>query len=96
MANPLVSLADVKTRLGFDFSYDDAALTLIINEAQDHVLKYIDPVAPPYTDETVPARIRSAIILVVARLYTGRGEDGEVLSPSIKSLLRRDRKPVVA
>lgn len=92
----LITLAEVKSRLGFDFDFDDAALQAMIVEAQDHALTYVEAAADKWTIETVPPRIRSAIILVVARLYANRGEDGEVLTPAIKSLLRRDRKPVVA
>jgi len=92
----LVTLSEVKVRLGFDFNYDDAALNGMIEEAQDHVLTYIAAAPDKWGPDPAPARIRSAIILAVARLYATRGEDGEVLTPAIKSLLRRDRKPVVA
>lgn len=92
----LVGLAEVKVRLGFDFDYDDEALQIMIEEAQDHVLTFIAAAADKWDPESAPARIKSAIFLAVARLYAIRGEDGEVLTPAIKSLLRRDRKPVVA
>lgn len=92
----LVDLTEVKERLGFDFDYDDGALQAMIEEAQDHVLTYIAAAADKWAPDAAPPRIRSAIILAVARLYATRGEDGEVLTPAIKSLLRRDRKPVVA
>jgi len=92
----LIDLEDLKTRLGFDFTYDDAALTLILAEAQDHVLTYVVAAADKWTADTLPARIRSAIIITAARLYANRDEDGEILTPAIKRLLRRDRKPVVA
>ncbi len=92
----LVALPELKTRLGFDFAHDDAALTLILVEAQDHVLKYVAAADDAWTAQTVPARIKSAIILVSARLYANRDDDGEILTSSVKSLLRRDRKPVVA
>lgn len=92
----LVTLPDLKTRLAFDFAHDDAALTIILTEAQDHVLRYIAAEEDRWTAETVPSRIKSAIILVSARLYANRDEDGEILTPAVKNLLRRDRKPVVA
>lgn len=92
----LVALPELKIRLGFDFDHDDATLTLILGEAQDHVLKYVAAVDDAWTAQTVPARIKSAIILVSARLYANRDDDGEILTPAVKSLLRRDRKPVVA
>lgn len=92
----LVTLGDLKARLGFDFGYDDQALGLINEEAQDHVLTYVAAAPDKWTAETVPPRIRSAIILASARLYAGRDDDGEVLTPAIKRLLRRDRTPVVA
>lgn len=92
----LVSLPDLKTRLGFDFDHDDPALTQILAEAQDHVLKYVEAADDAWTDQTVPARIKSAIIIVAARLYANRDDDAEILTPAVKSLLRRDRKPAVA
>lgn len=92
----LVTLLELKTRLGFDFDHDDAALALILFEAQDHVLKYVDAADDAWTDQTVPPRIKSAIIIVSARLYANRDDDGEILTPAVKNLLRRDRKPVVA
>lgn len=92
----LATLPELKTRLGFDFDHDDAALTLILVEAQDHVLKYVGKTDDAWTDQTVPPRIKSAIILTSARLYANRDDDGEILTPAVKSLLRRDRKPVVA
>lgn len=92
----LVDLTETKDRLGFDFSHDDFALAGMIEEAQDHVLRYISAPADRWTEETVPPRIKSAIVLVTARLYANRDSDGEILTPAVKGLLRRDRKPVVA
>lgn len=92
----LVTLPELKTRLGFDFDHDDEALALILGEAHDHVLKYVAAADDAWTAQTVPPRIKSAIILVSARLYANRDDDGEILTPAVKSLLRRDRKPVVA
>lgn len=92
----LVGVPELKQRLGFDFSHDDTALGLILTEAQDHVLKYVEAGEDLWSDTTVPPRIKSAIILVAARLYANRDDDGEILTPAVKGLLRRDRKPVVA
>jgi len=92
----LVGLTELKQRLGFDFTHDDAALSLILAEAQDHVLRYVAAEADLWTEQTVPPRIKSAIILVTARLYANRDDDGGILTPAVKGLLRRDRKPVVA
>lgn len=90
----LVALPELKARIGFDFNHDDAALTAILTEAQDHVLRYIG--TPTWVEDEAPARVKSAVILTAARLYANRDDDGEILTPAIKSLLRRDRRPVVA
>lgn len=93
----LVTLEDLKLRLGFDFHFDDEALILMLDEAQDHVLSWVDDPATPWAADTAPLGVKSGIILTVARLYATRGgEEGEILTPAIKALLRRFRKTVVA
>lgn len=92
----LVDLEAAKERLGFDFNHDDFALADMIAEAQDHVLRYIAAPEDRWTAETLPPRIKSAILLVTARLYANRDSDGEIITAAVKGLLRRDRKPVVA
>lgn len=66
----------------------------LVAQAQDIVLGYIDKPDTEWTDETVPPRITAAIMLVLARLHAA--DDGPVITDAVKSLLRRDRKPVVA
>lgn len=90
----LVTLPVVKARLAITFSTQDAKITGLIDEAQDIVIGYIEKPDHGWTDATAPGRIKSAIILVVARLYAN--DDQPVLTDSVKSILRRDRKPVVA
>lgn len=97
-AEPLVTDEVIRVRLGFDFMDDSAALELMAEEAQGIILNYIGGIRDPeWTKDTVPPTIRSAILLAIARLYDMRsGAEGEVLTPAIKSLLRRYRKPVIA
>lgn len=66
----------------------------LVIQAQDVVLDYIGTTENDWTPETVPPRITAAIMLVVVRLHAA--DDGPVITDAIKSLLRRDRKPVVA
>lgn len=94
MAAPLVKLDDVKLRLGVNFHTHDTLITAMIIEATDIVIDYIMKPDHGWTIETVPGRISSAILLVIARLYAR--DDEPVLTDAVKSILRRDRKPVVA
>jgi len=90
----LVTLEDAKERLAITFNSQDARITGLIGEAQDIVIGYIEKPDHGWTDETAPGRIKSAIILVVARLYAN--DDQPVLTDAVKGILRRDRRPVVA
>lgn len=94
MATPLVTLDETKDRLSINFVSQDTRIQGLIDEATDIVVGYIMKPEHGWTAATVPGRIKSAILLVVARLYAN--DDGPVITDAVKSILRRDRKPVVA
>lgn len=91
----------------FDGDTRTAEVERKIAEATDAVLDYIkstvDRLEAPWTEETVPPRVRSAILIVLADLWENRG-DAEVelaqadgnLPKAATSLLYRLRDPVIA
>lgn len=89
----LVTIEDAKARLQIDFDDKDADLESMVEEATDIVVGYIKQPDHEWTPETVPYRIKSAILLGVKSLFDG---DGEVLTDAVKSILHRDRDPALA
>lgn len=92
----LVTLADVKNRLRIDFDDDDVDAAAMAEEAADIVIGYIKKPDHDWTVDTVPFRIKAAILLVVGRLYEDRDGKEEVLTEAVKNLLARDRDPALA
>lgn len=90
----LVKFDEVKVRLGVTFNSHDTMIQAMMDEGTDIVIGYIMKPDHGWTVDTVPSRISSAILLVVARLYAR--DDEPVITDAVKSILRRDRKPVVA
>lgn len=92
----LVTLDEVKNRLRIDFNDDDVDVLAMSEEATDIVIGYIKQPDHEWTYETVPFRIKAAILLVVSRLYEDRGGTEDVLTDAVKRLLHRDRDPALA
>lgn len=92
----LATLDDAKARLRIDFVEDDATVEQMLSEATDIVIGYIKKPTHGWTTETVPDRIRSAILLTFGRLYEDREGAESVLNQTIKDLLWRDRDPALA
>lgn len=74
-----------------------------ITQAQEIVFDYLKyPTGyDAWTSETVPAPIKSAILLVLGGLWKTRGDDEEitpdaVITPTVVSLLMRRRDPALA
>lgn len=92
----LVTLDEVKNRLRIDFNDDDVDVLSMAEEATDIVIGYIKQPDHEWTLETVPFRIKAAILLVVSRLYEDRSGSEEVLTDAVKRILHRDRDPALA
>lgn len=114
MAATLVTLAAVKVhqRLPAAAGPDDTDLQETLDAAEASILSYIGTTetwrtaAALWTDATIPADVKHAILLKFSELWRFRGDDlhdeGPALtpdqdqSPAVTSLLRRWRDPVLA
>lgn len=92
----LVTVEDAKQRLRVDFYDEDTDVVSMTEEATDIVIGYIKKPDHVWTAETVPFRIKAAILLVLARLYEGRDGKEPILTEAVKALLHRDRDPALA
>jgi Phage gp6-like head-tail connector protein len=105
----LVTLQQAKDHLKIKTTAEDADVAVKLAAAEAQVLSVCNTtshwrtVTATWTDVTVPADVRQAILYQCAELYRFRGDDvegpvraGEDLSPLVMSLLRRSRDPVVA
>ncbi|WP_226576662.1 head-tail connector protein [Acuticoccus sediminis] len=89
----LVTSEQVADRARIDPAHTSADLEYIADEATDIVIGYLKKPDHGWTIETVPPRIRTAIIMVAKALYD---DEETVLSDAVKSLLHRDRDPALA
>ena len=113
MAEPLVSLARINLALGLDligeapnFTADIRSVDLLgkIEEATDLILDYItEKPEGGWTENTLPPRVRSAIIMAVGSLFddTERGAlvaalAGGNLNNPIVAAIYRLRKPTLS
>lgn len=76
----LVALEDAKAHLRVDTDDEDALITDKAAAATAIVLDYVKAADEAWTVDTVPSRIRAAILLVLTNLYANRG-DGEAPTP---------------
>ncbi len=72
-----------------------------MNQAEDIILDYIKTFNTGWDDETVPPRIKAAILLMLSALWDdreGKGDAGDYLKDDgpIANLLRRSRDPALA
>lgn len=85
-----------------DFSDDERfdEVTRKIAEATDIIVSYLKKPAHSWTDQTVPPRVRAAILLALSAIWEDREGtgDGDYLRPdgAIARLLVRDRDPAIA
>lgn len=117
MTEPLITVAQAAAHLRLDLETDGGSPETIIDarlpdvqmkmaQATDAVLDYlkIESTSPPkWTEETVPDRVRAAILLTLGSLYDDRddgkliaGLAGSDLSNPIVALLYRLRDPTLA
>lgn len=66
------------------------------DDATGIVIDYIKNSDHGWTEQTVPAPVRTAILLVLTTIYEYRGGEVDPIGPSVKSLLQRFRDPTLA
>ncbi|MGC4252438.1 MAG: head-tail connector protein [Sphingobium sp.] len=92
----LLTLAEAKAQLAVLSDDQDATILMDVQMASDIVMGYIKKDAEDlgWTVDTVPFRIKAAVILVLRTLFFS-GE-GDPLNEAAKALLYRDRDPAIA
>jgi uncharacterized phage protein (predicted DNA packaging) len=96
VVSALVTTDALKKHLVVESTDDDDLLERIAEDATDVVVGYLKKPAHGWTDETVPHRVRSAIMLVAGALYANREGAADVLTQPVRDLLHRDRDPAFA
>lgn len=92
----LVTTEEAKKRLRIDSADDDALVAELVSEATDIIVDYLKKPDHDWTAETVPFRVKAAILLVTGSLYENRDADEEVLTANVRALIHRDRDPALA
>lgn len=92
----LVSLEEGKDRLGIvaASTFRNGVVEDLLKQAEDIIIGYIKKPDHGWTDQSVPPRIKAAILLALIRLYAG--DDGPIITDAIKAILLRDRDPALA
>ena len=106
----LIALEDAKAHLRVTSDREDADITNKLLAAQQVILDYLtrrdtawnDEMAA-WTEDTVPASVKAAILVQLGELRRNRGDEAEIrpqgptaLSPTVMSLLMRYRDPGLA
>lgn len=93
----LVTLDQAKAQLRIDDTASDTELALMITAASDIVVDYLkSDDAAAYTADTVPPRVQTAVLLVLASLYEDREGANDPIGPAVQSILNRTRDPALA
>ncbi|MCA8314738.1 head-tail connector protein [Burkholderia multivorans] len=93
----LITLAQAKAQLRITDSDSDAELADLVTAASAIVVNYLKTdTAASYTVDTVPAHVRTAVLLVLGSLYEDREGANDPIGPAVQSLLMRDRDPALA
>ncbi|KWO18363.1 hypothetical protein WM27_20960 [Burkholderia ubonensis] len=93
----LITLAQAKAQLRITDTDSDTELADLIMAASAIVVGYLKTeTAATYTAATVPAHIRTSVLLVLASLYEDREGANDPIGPAVQSLLMRDRDPALA
>lgn len=92
----LVTPEEAKRRLRIDFADDDSLVAELVSEATDIIVDYLKKHDHGWTAETVPFRVKAAILLVTGSLYENRDAGEAVLTSNVRDLIHRDRDPALA
>ena len=98
----LVTLADAKLHLHVTDPARDAEVTMLLAQATDTIVSYLkESVDETWTEETAPARVQRAVLLMLGLFWEDR--DGQAprdhsaaVWDDIRRLLERDRDPALA
>ncbi len=96
---PLVTLDEAKAHLKIEEADEDTDLQLKLDGAIELVVDYCDTQDPIWSSDTVPARVKSAILLVLGNLYGSRGDktpSGPPISQNVEDLLYKWHTPALA
>ena len=100
MAAVLVTLAQAKAHLHITATTDDEDIQFKLDQAEAIIRNYLKTQDDPaWTAATVPPPIKSAILLMLARLYEQRGDNeqnDEALWAAVDRMLARYRDPAIA
>lgn len=96
--NNLVSLEQAKAQLRIvDTDSDNELTSVMIPGASAVVAAYLKwPAAWPYTADTLPPDMVTAVLLVLASLYEDREGANDPVGPAVASILRPYRDPTLA
>ncbi|GJD41313.1 head-tail connector protein [Methylobacterium bullatum] len=92
----LISLETAKRHLLIDYDDRDEDIQAKAEEATDIVVDYLKRPDHGWTFETVPGRVRAAILLTLGVIYEDREGQVDPLSDAVRSLLHRMRDPALA
>lgn len=98
----LVTLEEAKFHLRIDDTNSDDDLADKITQASDIVVDYVGTLAADgstpadWTQDTVPARARLGVLLVLGNLFTSREGFDDPLGVGPMSVLGRLRSPVLS
>lgn len=91
----LVTVDEATARTRIDDVDEDTTIQSIIEEASAIVVKHIKKPDHGWTAQTAPADIKSAVLLVAARIYADREGEEEWLNVSARNLLVGHRDPTL-
>jgi hypothetical protein len=95
--NNLISLDQAKAQLRItDTDSDDELTSVMIPGASAIVASYLKwPTEWPYTADTLPPHMVTAVLLVLSSLYEDREGANDPIGPAVASILARDRDPAL-
>lgn len=94
MTAPLITLAQAKEALKIEDEAEDSALLLRIEEATAIVRTHVKARWADWTDRSLPADVRAALLLVLRGLHDR--PDMDPVSDTVKALLAAWRDPTLA
>jgi len=94
--NDLVTLDQAKAQLRITDTDSDTELAAMVTSASAIIVGYLKTdTAAAYTVDTVPAHVRTAVLLVLASLYEDREGANDPVGLAVQSILMRDRDPAL-
>lgn len=94
----LVSLEEARAHLRILSDDELGDIERKLEEAEGRALTYIQAGETGWTADSVPAGVKTGVLLILAHLWEHRGEEdqGDPISPAVRSILAPYRMPVFA